>query len=247
MLLRIKIDRIQVHYYSTNWLNRNTEILSLIDGGILLPSFFQNPYFQVIVLFLFASSLWYLTTAKPTENKKKIFSLVTDGVLYFVFITLGLNALFNFQEVINEPYQVILFSSNISSLGITITLIYLMIRYYKELARNEEMVNGILGFFLFLGLFNHLFYYYKYGNLATMIFVLIYFMLYLIYNKSKYRWRNEVLLFFLAMTHAILMYFYSSVIIYYQIIFYPYQIIGLFILISLLLFFIRRNFLSKQK
>jgi len=212
-----------------------------------LPNFIQNPFFQVIVLFLIASFFWYVTTDYDTLFKKKIFSLVTDGVFYFIFMTLGLNALFNLRGVIQEPYRVILFSSNVSWLGTVIAVTYLIFHYRKEIPSNMEIINGILEYFLFLGFFNHFFYYFKYRNLMSVLFIVVYFVLYLFQNKVKSIWKNEFLLLLMVVLHVVVMYFYSSVIIYYQIVFYPYQIISLFIWISLLLYWFRRRVSSKQK
>lgn len=217
------------------------------NGGVLLPNIIQNPFFQVIILFLIASFFWYMTTDYNVVLKKKAFSLVTDGVFYFIFITLGLNALLNLSGIIEEPYGVILFSSNVSWLGTVIAVTYLMFQYRKEIASDTEMINIIIGYFLFLGFFNHFFYYFKYRNLMSVLFIVIYFVLYLLHDKIKSIWKNEFLLLVMTVLHAVIMYFYSSVIIYYQIVFYPYQITSLFIWITLLLYWFRRKISSKQK
>lgn len=209
------------------------------------------PLFQVGILFLLTSAIWFLVTDENNTFKKKIFNFITDGLYYFILTTLVLNIIFNLREVLNEPYRAILFSSQTSWTALIIVGIFLVFRESRSnlssIQQQELYIDQTLNFFLLLGLANHLFYYYKYRSLHSVLFVLIYFILYLLKDRIKNPQRNEWTLALLALSHALVMYSFSKIIIYYQIVFYPYQIISLFLVASILVFYFRRNLLSKQK
>lgn len=215
-----------------------------------LGDIISNPLFQVILLFVLASSTWFVMNDESKKFKQSVLTFVTDGLYYFILITFGLNFLLHFREVINEPYRILLFSSEISWVSLIITLLYLGFREYKKStyfsATREKYVSQILNFLLLLGLFNHLFYYYKYRSFSSVLFIVIYFIFYLFQNQIKTSFKNEFILLALALLHAAILYGFSSIVIYYQLVFYPYQLISLFVLASLLLFYFRRNSTSKQ-
>ncbi len=209
------------------------------------------PLFQVGILFLLTSAIWFLITDEDSDFKKKIFDFVTDGLYYFVLTTLVLNIILNLKDVLNEPYRALLFSSQTSWIALLIVGIFLSYREFKKktlfINQKELYINHTLNFFLLLGLANHLFYYYKYRSLHSVLFIVIYFVLYLVKDRIKHSQRNEWTLTLLAVLHAIIMYSFSNIILYYQIVFYPYQIISLFLIASILVFYYRRNLPSKQK
>lgn len=209
------------------------------------------PLFQLGVLFIATSAFWFFLTNKENFFKKKVFNFVTDGLYYFMITTLILNVLFNIREVLQEPYRAILFSSEASWLAIIVVSFYLMYREKKkELPFNQRRQNYIdetVNFFLILGLSNHLFYYYKYQNFQSVLFILIYFTFYLVKDKIKSPRRNELTLGILTLIHGFMMYFFNPIIIYYQMVFYPYQMISLLLIASLFIFYFRRDSLSKQK
>lgn len=209
------------------------------------------PLFQVGILFIASSVIWFLVTNESLEFKKRVFSFITDGLYYFILTTLGLNMLFNLSEVLKEPYRAILFSSESSWVALMLVSLYLAHRETRKKRTvslgYEKYVDHIVNFWLLLGLTNHFFYYYKYRSLNSVLFILIYFMFYLFKDKVKISRRNEWALVFLALLHGVVMYRLSKIIIYYQIVFYPYQIISLLLLASILVFYVRRKFSSKQK
>lgn len=216
-----------------------------------MPNIVSNPLFQVILLFIVTTIIWFLVNDETTILKKKVLTFMTDGLYYFVLATFGLNFLINFREIIREPYQILLFSSEISWIALILVMIYLGFRERKKITSftpsHEQLVSQLLNFFMLLGLFNHLFYYYKYRRVNSVIFIVIYFTLYFFKDRIKLPRINEWILLTLAFLHAIVMSFFSNIIIYFQIVFYPYQIISLFIIASLLLIYFRRKSTSKQK
>lgn len=226
-------------------------LLARLTGAIALPNIVSNPLFQVIVLFIFATGSWFLATDETTKSKKKILTFVTDGLYYFILTSFGLNILVNFNTVIRDPYRILLFSSNISWMALVLILLYLGYLEYKKHRlinqREDQLINHTINYFLLLGLFNHLFYYYKYRSFHSVIFILVYFLFYLLKDRIEIPRINEWTLILLALVHGILMFSFSKIILYYQIVFYPYQIISLFIIASLLLYYFRRNVSSKQK
>lgn len=221
-------------------------------GGFILSKIVSIPLFQVGVLFIVTSAIWFFMTDKSTPFKKKIFDFITDGLYYSILSTLALNVFFNFKEVIQEPYQAIIFSSQASWMALILVSIYLV---YREITKtpaisnkaSEQYIDHILNFFLLLALANHLFYYYKYRNIHSVIFVVVYFIFYLLKDRFNNSSRNELTLVLLAILHGLIMFNFSKIIIYYQLAFYPYQIISLLLIASLLIFYFRRNLSSKQK
>lgn len=209
------------------------------------------PLFQVGILFLLTSATWFLITDENSTFKKKILDFITDGLYYFILTTLVLNTVFNLKDVLNEPYRALLFSSQTSWTALILVGVFLSYRESKKktisINQKELYIDHILNFFLLLGLANHLFYYYKYRSLHSVLFIVIYFVLYLVKDRFKNSQRNEWTLTLLAILHALIMYSFSNIMIYYQIVFYPYQIISLFLIASILVFYFRRNLPSKQK
>ena len=216
-----------------------------------MPNIVSNPLFQVILLLIATTGIWFVVTNEATAIKKKVLSLASDFLYYFIMTSFVLNLVVNFKEIISEPYRILLVSSKSYWISLLIIMIYLTIRISKKegvsCKSHEKLFNQSLNYFFLLGLFNHLFYYYKYRNINSVIFILAYFLLYLLKDRINHQNKNELALFFLALLHALVMYSFSKIIIYYQIVFYPYQIISLLIIASALLFYIRRNFSSKQK
>lgn len=216
-----------------------------------MPNVVSNPLFQVIILFLVTTGIWFLATDETTEIKKKVLSFASDVLYYFILTSFGLNLILNFREIISEPYRALLLSSEIYWMALLAVMAYLTIQTSKKksLRVNEQMtlVDLSINYFLLLGLFNHLFYYYKYRSINSVLFILIYFLFYLFKDRIKHPSKNELALLILALLHAIIMYSFSKIIIYYQIVFYPYQITSLLIIASALLYYIRRDFSSKQK
>lgn len=216
-----------------------------------MPNVVSNPLFQVIVLFISTTGLWFIATDETTEIKKRVLSFASDALYYFILTSFGLNLILNLKKIINEPYRVLLLSSGIHWMAMLGVMFYLAIQARKkDWSSNklqEQLVNQTLNYFFLLGLFNHLFYYFKYRSINSVIFILVYFLFYLVKDRMKHSSKNEFSLLLLALLHAIVMYSFSKIIIYYQIVFYPYQIISLLIIASGLLYYIRRDFSSKQK
>lgn len=216
-----------------------------------MPNIVYNPLFQVIILFIVTTGIWFIATDETYEIKKKILSFLSDILYYFILASFGLNLLFNFREIIREPYRILLISSESYWMALVAVMFYLTIQASKKRYHVNKMLDQLLdqifNYFFLLGLFNHLFYYYKYGSISSVIFILFYFLFYLFNNRMKHPLKNELILLFLAVLHGIVMYSFSRIIIYYQIVFYPYQIISLLMIASGLLYYIRRDFPSKQK
>lgn len=216
-----------------------------------MPNIVSNPLFQVIVLFIVTTGIWFVATDETTKVKKKVLSFASDVLYYFILTTFGLNLLFNIREIINEPYRLLLFSSEIYWMALIAVMLYLTFQANKKnLVGNnihEQLVNHTLNYFFLLGLFNHLFYYYKFRSINSVIFILVYFLFYLFKDRINYSMKNEFALLALALVHAIVMFTFSKITIYYQIVFYLYQMVSLFIIASALLYSIRRDLSSKQK
>lgn len=212
-----------------------------------MEKIYQNPFFQVIVLFIISSIVWYFLVDEDKNIRKKVLSIVSDGIYYFLLATLGLNFLSQPKAILNNPFQIILFSSQISWWAVIFVVLLFFFKYRKNILQKQEVVDSIIQYFLFLGITNHLFYYFKYQNLATVLFLLFYFVSYFLHTQLKSFWKNEWILVALGIFHAIILTLFGKVIIYYQIVFYRYQIIVLFLLVGSLLYLFRSEILSKRK
>lgn len=209
------------------------------------------PLFQVGLLFIATTIIWFLVTDEENPLKKKVFDFITDALYYLIITSLGVNVFLNFSDVLSEPYQAIIISSEASWLAFILVSSYLLYREKKK-DRNftittQNYIDQTVNYLLILALANHLFYYYKYQSLQSVIFIVIYFLSYLLKDKITDLRRNEILLTVLALAHGVMMYLFSNIIIYYQIVFYPYQIISLLIIASLFILYYRRDLSSEQK
>lgn len=226
------------------------EVIKKLTGAIQLPNMVSNPLFQVIILFIATTGTWFLATDETIEIKKKILSFASDVLYYFILTSFGLNLILNFKEIISEPYRFLLLSSDIYWMAMVGVMIYLTMQAHRKSSSNIEpqelLIDQTLNYFFLLGLFNHLFYYYKYRSINSVIFILVYFLFYLFKDRINHPSKNEITLLILALLHAIVMNSFSKIIIYYQIVFYPYQIVSLLIIASAILYFIRRDVSSKQ-
>ena len=99
------------------------------------------PLFQLGLLFILTSALWFLLTDENRVFKNKIFNFITDGLYYFITTTLALNVFFNLSEVLNEPYQAILFSSQSSWAALILVSIFLVYRENKNRGFNKQLDN----------------------------------------------------------------------------------------------------------
>lgn len=208
------------------------------------------PFFQVGILFVMSSVIWYFITDLENKFKKRVFDFISDGLYYFLLTSFILNIIFNFSEVLKEPYRAILISSQSFWLALLIVSFYLVYREKKKASFTEYKqvyINQTVNFFLLIGLANHLFYYYKYPSLQSVLFILIYFAFFLLKDRIRNPQKNEFILILLALVHAVILFFFGKIVIYYHIAFYPYQIISLFLVASSLVFYLRRGLPSKQK
>lgn len=212
-----------------------------------MEKLYQNPFFQVIILFIVSSIAWYFLTDLDKKRRQNVLSLVSDVLYYFVLSTLVLNFLSNPKEILSNPYQIILFSSRTAWLALLFVLLFFFYKYHQRLKSNQVLVEYSLQYFLFLGITNHFFYYFKYQNFRTVLSLVFFFIIYLIHMKVDSHSKNEWTLIALAVFHGIVLTFYSKVIIYYQLVFYRYQIISLLLLLTSLLYIFRSEKLSKLK
>lgn len=206
-----------------------------------MATIIQNPFFQVIVLFFVSSAVWYFLTTTKRPVKRKAFDVVTDAAYYFIFSILGLNLLLNFKAVLQQPYRILVFSSTVSFLAALLALGLLFYKYHESIPKNKDVMDSILDDLLILGLLNHLFYYYKYQDILSVVLVVTYFLVYFFKMKWTHPYKVEYLLLVLALVHGLFLYGFGRVVIYYQIVFYPYQIVSLFLLIGVLLRWLRRD------
>lgn len=208
------------------------------------------PLFQIGLLFLASTAIWYFITDQESPFKKKILNFASDGLYYFLITSFLLNLIFNFKEVISEPYRAILIASDSFYLALLLVSFYLFFREKKKAVdfteKRQIYLDQTVNYFLFLGLANHLFYYFKYSNLKSILFILTYFLLYLLKDKIKYPERNELSLILLGLIHYLVSFFLGKVVIYYHIVFYPYQIVSLLFVLAALIYFFRRGLPSKQ-
>lgn len=97
-----------------------------------MPNIVSNPLFQVIILFIVTTGIWFIATDETYEIKKKILSFLSDILYYFILASFGLNLLFNFREIIREPYRILLISSESYWMALVAVMFYLTIQASQQ-------------------------------------------------------------------------------------------------------------------
>lgn len=206
-----------------------------------------NPMFSSIMILIVGSLVWLGLADGEMKEKKAILSIFMDIVFYFVILLFGFNAVLNISEIIEVPYRVLLFSSNVVWLATASVGVYGTIKYGRKLWEKPSQTKSVSVLFLVVGLVNHLYIYFLYSSSYSLRFVGLFAVMLLLISFTRTFKKVNPLLVFLAfgLLHALLMG--SRAIIYFNFTFNALPLAALFIIISGGLFYQRRTSVSQPK
>lgn len=205
----------------------------------------SNPYFMAFVLLGVGNGLWYLLDENKKEVKQSILSIFTDFVFYFILTALGMNVVFHFREMIAMPYRILLLSSNVVALATLLVTIYGAVKYGTKMWQQPHKTKSVAQLFILLALTNHIYLYYLYSTLQTLLFVLFFMAQLAILTFTQPFKKIDPLVFFTgtSLIHFILMG--SQPTIYYNFAFYPLPLLGILLTLTVILHIQRRKLQSK--
>lgn len=203
--------------------------------------------FSSIVVLIVGSLVWLGLADGEMKEKKAILSIFMDVVFYFVILLFGFNTVLNLNEIIQVPYRVLLFSSNIVWLATTAVGVYGVVKYGRQLWKKPAQTKSVSVLFLIIGLINHLYIYFLYSSSYSMRFIGLFVVTLLLISFTRILEKVNPVLFFLAfgLLHALLMG--TRAIIYFNFTFNALPLAALFIILSGGLFYQRRTSVSQPK
>ncbi|MCC5889692.1 MAG: hypothetical protein JJU01_03915 [Alkalibacterium sp.] len=204
-----------------------------------------NPMFSSIVVLIVGSVIWLGLADGDLKEKKALLSIFMDIVFYFVILLFGFNAVLNLGEIIDVPYRVLLFSSNIVWLATLAVGIYGGIKYGRQLWEQPNRTKSVSILLLVIGLVNHLQVYFLYSSPYSLRFIGLFAVTLLLISFTRIFSKINPLLVFLAfgLLHALLMG--SRAIIYFNFTFSALPLAALFVALTGLLYYQRRTSLSE--
>ncbi|EXJ24361.1 hypothetical protein ADIAL_0100 [Alkalibacterium sp. AK22] len=210
-----------------------------------MSSIISNPMFSSIVSLLAGSALWYGLSEEEKEGKKQTFSLFLDSVFYFVLVLFGINGLVNVRDIIEVPYGLLLFSSEVVFLATLLTAGFLAFKYGRFLFEKPEKTLSIALLYTAVGLVNHLYIYYLFGSAYSLRFVLLFALTLGLLSVSGLRKKLNGLLLFsgFGVSHVLLMG--GRSVIYFNFVFHPLPLLLIFAVTSGIIFVRRGTGLSQ--
>ena len=206
----------------------------------------SNLIFSSFIILGVAILTWYGLTEISKEEKRVILSIFTDFIFNFILTLFGLNLIIHFKEVIHFPYRILIFSSNVIFLATFLLVIYEAFKYGKRMWEKPAKTKSTIELFLFIGLMNHIYLYFLYGKLQTILFILYFLLqLFLISFTPIFKKVDPLLFGLLSMgVHLLLMR--NRPVIYLNFTFYTLPLFILTLTLVLILYFQRRKLQSKQ-
>lgn len=206
----------------------------------------SNLFFNAFVIVGLGTLIWYIFTERPKVEKQSILSVFTDLIFNFVLTLFGVNALFNLNEIIETPYRILIFSSDVVSLATLITAAYGAYKYGEKLWQNSQKAISVAQLFLFLGLVNHVYFYLLYRNFQTILFIAFFIVVLFFVSFTKIFEKIDSLLFILLSTGVHLLLMRNQPIIYFNFTFYTIPLLIIMLVLVGLLFYQRRKLQLKQ-
>lgn len=206
-----------------------------------------NPMFSSIVVLIVGVSAWFGLADGEVREKKATLSVFMDTVFYFVILLFGFNAALNLTEVIEVPYRVLLFSSDVVWLATGSIAIYSGVKYGRKLWENPAKAKSVSVLLTLIGLVNHLYLYFLYSSTYALRFVGFYLIILLLLSFTSVAKKIDPLILLLGtgIVHTLLMG--GRSVIYFNFAFHSLPMLSIFIVLSGLLFYQRRKSLLQQK
>ena len=212
-----------------------------------MENILSNPMFSAIVTLMMGVGIWFGLTDEPNAVKKKVVSVFMDTVFYFVAALFGINLLLNFNEIIQVPYRILLFSSNVVWLATLGVLVYASYLYGEKLWKQKTEALSLGKLAVTIGLVNHAYTYYRYGSARTLLFLLLFAGMLALLTFTPLTRRVSPLLILPAFGALHLLVMGTRSAIYFNFAFSPAAVLSLFLVFSGLLWgYKRRKLPSKQ-
>jgi len=207
----------------------------------------SNPMFNAIVSLLVGIVLWYGLTDESASVKKSVVSVFMDAVFYFAVALFGINAVLNISEIIQVPYRILLFSSNvvwIASLGL---LVYGSYLYGEKLWKNKEKAKSAAKLVTTVGLANHAYMYYRYASMSVLLLIVLFVSLLALLTFTNLTQKVPPVWIVLGVGALHLLIMGTRSVIYFNFVFTPLAILSLFLVFGGLLLGYKKGVLpSKQ-
>ncbi|WP_423190245.1 hypothetical protein ACO1PF_05085 [Alkalibacterium sp. f15] len=212
-----------------------------------MENIIANPMFTAIVTLMIGVGVWFGLSDESTGVKKSVASIFMDNVFYFVMALFGINALLNFNEIIQVPYRILLFSSNVVWIATLGVLIYGSYLYGEKLWTDKTKAKSVAKLVTTIGLVNHAYMYYRYTSVNALLFILLFISLLVSLTFTPLTRKVSPLLVLLGFGALHLLIMGTRSVIYFNFAFSPLAILSLFLMFSgLLLGYKRRVLPSKQ-
>lgn len=212
-----------------------------------MENIISNPMFSAIMSLLIGVGVWYGLTDESANVKKSVVSVFMDSVFYFVVALFGINAVLNISEIIEVPYRILLFSSNvvwIASLGL---LLYGSYLYGEKLWKNKEKAKSAAKLVTTVGLVNHAYMYYRYTSVNALLLILLFVTLLALLTFTTLTQKVSPIVLVLGFGALHLLITGTRSVIYFNFVLTPLAILSLFLVFSGLLWGHKRRILpSKQ-
>ncbi|MFO8069531.1 MAG: hypothetical protein R6U02_06110 [Alkalibacterium sp.] len=212
-----------------------------------MENIIANPMFTAIVTLIIGVGIWFGLSDESTGVKKSVVSIFMDHVFYFVMALFGINALFNFNEIIQVPYRILLFSSNVVWIATLGVLIYGSYQYGEKLWADKTKAKSVAKLATTIGLVNHVYMYYRYTSVNTLLLILLFVSLLALLTFTPLTRKVSPLLILVGFGALHLLIMGTRSVIYFNFAFSPLAILSLFLVFSGLLWGYKRRLLpSKQ-
>lgn len=206
----------------------------------------QNLFFHSILILLVGSVAWFFYTDQPKKIKYSILNHFTDLLFYFLLALFGTNFVFNFREIMVVPYQALVFSSNVLAVATIIITVYIGVTYGERFWTQADKMKSAIQLFLFVGLVNHIYLYFIYSRLQSILFIGFYILLLGLTSSLNFMIKIDPLLLLLGagITHFFLMG--DRAVLYFNFAFYRGPFLLILVTLISILYLQRRKLQSKQ-
>lgn len=206
----------------------------------------QNLFFNAIMILVLGSAIWYFYSEQSKKNKFSILSHFTDLIFYFVVSALTINIVIHFEEIVLMPYRAIIFSSNVIANATFIIIAYAGITFGERLLEKPDKARSTIQLFLFISIVNHIYLYFIYSNIRSILFIGFFTLLLAITSTNYFTSKIDPLIIFLGagIVHYFLMG--DQAVLYFNFAYYKLPFIIYILTLTLILYLKRRKLKSNQ-
>lgn len=214
---------------------------------VIVENIVSNPMFSAIVTVFAGIALWFGLSDEAVKVKKSVASVFMDVVFYFVMTLFGINALLNISEIIEVPYRILLFSSNVVWITSLLVLVYGSYLYGRKLWSCKTKALSAAKLVTTIGLVNHAYTYYRYSSANALMLVILFVSVLAMMTFTSFTKKVSPVLIVSAVGLIHLLIMWTRPVIYFNFALSPAAVLSLFTVFSILLLGYERGRLpSKQ-